>query len=164
VKNRFAMTLLAPSLALPLLCGCNQKQDADLKARVEKLEAQQELTARSLNDLFTLSKSYQKKNQEMLNDLQGAVFSQGANMSNVGMVFLDHLTDSALHSWPKPGAVRAGTPLENQRTKPLQTRDGVPLDVYNTIAVQAIKKWPWNYQKQQSYITEEVKHYKKMHP
>jgi hypothetical protein len=176
-----AVAFLAFSLALPLLCGCKHKQETDLTRRVDKLEAQQKLTARSLDELLALTKSYQSQNQKMFNDLQRVALSQSTNMDKVGRLFLEHLgnaalhsrtnmdkverlflehvNNSALHSGRQPVAAHGGT----QPIQASQVRDGVPLEVFYAITMQAIKKWPRNYQEQEKYIRAEIERYKTLH-
>jgi hypothetical protein len=154
-----AVAFLAFSLVLPLLCGCKQKPETDLTRRVDKLEAQQKLTARRLDELLAMTKSYQNQNQKMFNDLQRVSLSQSTNMDNVGRLFLEHVNNSALHSSPQPVAARGGS----QPIQAAQVRDGVPLEVFYAITMQAIKKWPRNYQEQEKYIRAEIERYKKLH-
>lgn len=75
----------------------------------------------------------------------------------------NHERLNALLAWAKQYSYRQPTVVQPS-TATDGYKEGIPLSIYNQIAIKAAKEWPEDYSQQEYTIRHEVEAYKKLHP
>lgn len=138
-------------IAVVIVCGCT-KQKPD--PRIAELQA-------SLDDL--------RQHVGELREQQDKDFSAYTNHLNTLMVFFESVQPRleemqggmqrlmAMTNSPVPVVQKVA-----RAVNPNQTKNGVPISVYNQIASDAAKRWPNNYEMQEFQINNQIESWLKL--
>lgn len=172
--KRWKMSRLVGSLALPLLilmAGC--KPDAKTEARLKVMEQRQQNLREDLialnqivDRLTTLAKEANDANMTSMSEMQ----MNTKRMVNL-LVDLQAEVDAVratnemlLGARARAMAANAPRTVAPSSSVYTQTRDGVPVAIYNQIAADAVKKWPGDFEMQAYEVKNQVGAYRKLHP
>ncbi len=142
-----------------LLCGCNQKSDAQAK-RIAELEAQIAGITNQIADLYVMSANRKTGLIELASGMTNLVAVYGEQLKTL------MLKVYALENTPSPttSSATASAGTATKTTASIQKKNGVPVNSYNQIVADAEKKWPREYDMQVFEINNQVEAYKRLHP
>jgi hypothetical protein len=158
-------SLLPCLVAGLLLAGCSDHTEVQhLQAKVAALESRMsDLEARRIHDWdYTTNLNYQV---QLISQLQDYYHEDTTNLEIAYSARLDKLdlTQDALRFFVTNRLVAGGGAAPPAHPASAYYH-GVPTSVYESIAAQAAKDWPNDYQMQEFTINQQIEAYKKLHP
>lgn len=167
-------TLLIMVCLVAMVCGCSDsKKVAALEKRVSELERKQLVVLEGLDNMQVSQSNETAKLVVKTTELfQNYARSQKADSDRNLETMLDAIkSDVATEVKRSLDALRAqagqrvasAPAARPAQPNQGQTRQGIPLDVYNQIAADVAKEWPGNFSMQKILIDGQVEDYKKLH-
>lgn len=154
-------------VAAMLAVGCSHKPDArdakiaKLETRLSEVEAHCERLSNSYSNVVSIIQQFVTDNAESLSKIEALVKKDQDDMDARWEVMLPMF--AALTNSP-PRQVAAPRYVPAQPQAPVYaTKDGVPLGVYNQIAVEAARRYPTDFDMQVFVIKEQTEAYRKLH-
>lgn len=163
---------LVGSLALPLLIFTGCQPDAKTEERLKNVELRQEKMRGELLELNQLTQELSKTTREALT----ASMAGNAEIRSNALKALDLMWDlqADMEAVRATNAMLLGARARAVQARPMatmpassvytQTRDGVPIGIYNQIATDAARRYPTDYDMQAFVIKEQIAAYRKLHP
>ena len=167
------MNRVLPLLVLCFVSGCGSDERDTKIAKLEARLSEIETNYQSLDNRFT----------NLLGTVELAVRGMGSFSAELGKVTEE--TKALMTKWesdrtalvevlmkleaastnqPLRQPVRYSTTKTAQRANTAETKDGIPLSVYNEIKADAVKRWPGEYNMQVYEIKTQVEAYRKLYP
>jgi hypothetical protein len=172
---------LAAIAAVILFAGCGDKvargKEAELEKRLTLMESNSANMQTNMERLDGLVMSnlleemtmevdqlgWNKTNGDKTDQLREAIVLLADAESNLSS-FTKEL-DGRLGKLEPTNRFARQTPQAPPRYVPAaQTKDGVPMDIYNAITADAVKHWPGDYEMQAYQIKTQTDAYRKLHP
>lgn len=147
---------------LALVAGCGNKPDplAERLAKIEsRLDAQKEAISNlevRVGETSTNLVAMISVTTNMIDNIQTDV-DKIRLLEGLDQIDIERLTSN--QTAPRQ-PIRYSVPAQLPQT----FKEGVPIQIYNTIAAQAADKWPSNYDMQNYEIKNQVEAYRKLHP